>query len=148
MIYTKPDHFDLCITVKTIPNIVNYVILFIAIILAFVEFHNDYRMYLVVALSTIVQISTCTFITRCRGISIIYCFLFGFIFAEYFKEKRKETGHLVAGFIVALVVSYFTLQSLNYVSLNDCLIFVRNHCLFILVGSMFSFLPEIQMNIE
>jgi hypothetical protein len=126
---------------KKLPNIVNYTILIVSILLAFLEFYSDYRMYMVLCISTIIQLSVLKY-TLHRGISIIYCFLIGFLIAEYFKQDKKKMIILIVGYIIAMIVSYITLYTYNQTSFVDFCRFFVIHCLFVVVGSLFSFIPK------
>ena len=120
-------------------NFVNYYILGLSGYYAY-EKRKDPRIYLVVIISIFIQLGLCGFLLLCRGISIIYCFIFGFLFITYMDEKNKKTVFLSVLFSFLLVISGLTFQVIRT---NPMLLlgFLLEHALFTGVGVLFALIP-------
>ena len=123
-------------------NLINYSILLLSFYYAY-EKRDDMRIYLVSSISIFIQVVLCTFLLPCRGISIIYCFIFGFLIKAYTDEKRtKKATHLAILLSFLLVLSGL---SFDIVRGNPLLLlgFLAEHVLFTAVGVSFALIPPI-----
>jgi len=122
----------------TIPkNIINYSILGLSLLLAY-NSKDDLRIYIVVFVSTFVQILLCSCLVSCHGISIFYCFNFGFLIKSYRDKKDyKTSNYLILMTTLLILVSGITFD----IQFTKLLLFIFNHALFIGVGACFTFIP-------
>ena len=117
-------------------TLLNYGILFIALVMSLVA--GDVRFIIVLCVGIFVQLYLCSAIMDCVGISIIYCFLFGFLIKLY-----ADHGYILMSFILVvtvfleLAIVYFFMDNVNGIPWD----FIQNHVLFLIVGSLFTFIP-------
>jgi hypothetical protein len=118
-------------------NFVNYYILGLSGYYAY-EKRQDLRIYLVLFSSILIQLGLCEYLLPCRGISIIYCFLFGFLIKTYMDEKNtKKAVSLSIALSLLLIVSGFTFEVIRA---NPLLLigFLLEHAIFTAVGVLFA----------
>lgn len=130
-----PDRFNYR---STKDNVINYLTLLISLLLT-INIKDDKRIFIVLIVSTIVQLLICCFIT-CRGISIIYCFLFGFII-KYYRDKQnyKTSNRLIILIMILLILSGTSLIKTK--GFMHFILFMSYHILFVIGGSVFTFIP-------
>lgn len=121
-------------------NFVNYYILGLSGYYAY-EKREDLRTYSVVIVSILIQLGLCGCLLPCRGISIIYCFLFGFLIKTYIDEKNKKGVFLSILFSVLLVVSGLTFEIIRTYPML-LIGFIAEHVLFTAVGVLFALIPK------
>lgn len=133
----RPCHLNI-FDYGTIPkNIINYSILGLSLLLAY-NSKDDLRIYIVVFVSSFVQILLCSCLVSCHGISIIYCFIFGFLIKSYRDKKDyKTSNYLILMTTLLILVSGITFD----IQFTKLLLFIFNHALFIGVGACFAFIP-------
>ena len=118
-------------------NIVNYSILLLSLYYAFII--NDIRIFNVIIISTIIQLSLYLLPFKCFGISIIYCFIFGFIIKSKFDKNKLESIMLFTIVSFLLILSGLTFKKLRS-NILYFIIFILYHYFFIIIGSMFTLL--------
>jgi hypothetical protein len=134
-------------------NLLNYSILVLSLFLAFWQ-NNDKRIYIVVFVSIFIQLLLCSCFVSCIGISIIYCFIFGYLIKHYRDNKKiKESNYLIATTVSLIVLSGIVLLSggtrinSGNSNLNSKItalsVFLLNHAIFVGVGACFTFIPKI-----
>lgn len=134
-------------------NFVNYSILAISLFLAFWQ-NTDKRIYIVVFVSIFIQLLLCSCIVSCIGISIIYCFIFGYLIKRYRDDNKiNKSNYLIAATILLILLSSIVLVSSrnniygNNSNLNSkiiaILIFLFNHAIFVGLGTCFTFIPKL-----
>ena len=133
----RPCHLNI-FDYGTIPkNIINYSILGFSLLLAY-NTREDLRIYIVLFVSTFVQILLCSCLVSCHGISIIYCFIFGFLIKSYRDKKDyKTSNYLILMTTLLILVSGITFD----IQFTKLLLFIFYHTLFIGVGACFAFIP-------
>jgi hypothetical protein len=133
----RPCHLNI-FDYGTIPkNIINYSILGISFLLAY-NTREDLRIYIVLCVSTFVQILLCSCLVSCHGISIIYCFIFGFLIKSYRDKKDyKTSNNLILMTTLLIFVSGITFN----IQFTKLLVFLLYHMLFIGVGASFTLIP-------
>jgi len=118
-------------------NIINYFILLLSLYYAFTI--NDIRIFDVIIISTIIQLSLYLLPFKCFGISIIYCFIFGFIIKSKFNYNKSESITLFIIVSFLLILSGLTFVKLRY-SILQFIGFILYHYIFIIIGSLFTLL--------
>jgi hypothetical protein len=127
---------------STKDNIINYLILLISLFLVFDQ-KNDIRIFIVLIVSTIIQISLCC-VLDCYGVSIIYCFIFGFLIKSYIdKHDYKKSYYLIGQTLFLLILSGLNSDATE--SIKEFISFIMLHILFVIVGSLFTFIPVIKL---
>jgi hypothetical protein len=124
-------------------NLINYTILLLSFYYAY-EKRDDMRIYIVSTVSIFIQLALCTFLFPCRGISIIYCFIFGFLIKAYLDENRtKKATNLAILLSFLLVLSGLSFDIVRTYPLL-LLGFLAEHALFTSIGVLFAFIPPIK----
>jgi hypothetical protein len=121
-------------------NFVNYYILGLSGYYAY-EKRQDPRIYLVLFSSILIQLGLCEYLLPCRGISIIYCFIFGFLIKTYMDEKNtKKALFLSIALSLLLILSGLTFEIIRT---NPMLLvgFLLEHAVFTGVGVLFALIP-------
>ena len=120
-------------------NFVNYFILGLSFYYAY-EKREDIRLYLVLFLSIFIQFGLCGCLLHCRGISIIYSFLFGFLIKSYIDKKKAIYLSIVFSFL--LILSGLTFEVIRN---NPLLLlgFLAEHALFTATGVLFALIPQV-----
>ena len=122
-------------------DFVNYYILGLSAYYAY-EKRADQRIYIVLLVSILIQLGLCGCLLPCRGISIIYCFLFGFLIKTYIDEKNtKKALSLSILLSLLLILSSLTFEVIRK---NPLLLvgFLLYHVLFTATGVLFALIPS------
>ena len=128
-------------------NIVNYTILIISIIILFIEEYDQFRAWFLLLTSIFIQIFVCNYLKNCYGISIIYCFILGFLIIKYLTEKKYEKFviTLLSTLTLLFTIIYYFFEYRGNIFLKSFFI----HILFLFAGFIYILIPKnkTQLNI-
>jgi hypothetical protein len=130
-------------------NVVNYSILALSLFLAFWQ-NNDKRIYIVVFVSIFIQFLLCSCILSCIGISLIYCFIFGYLIKHYRDDNKiKESNYLIGTTVLLILLSGIVAVSTRTTMYGSnskiiaILTFLLDHAIFVGLGACFTIIPKI-----